>query len=237
MDIGSISITEIADQYLEEVNAMGVMDLDVASDFLLVASTLLEIKAASLIPSQNDEVEEELHELDPTQARDMLAQRLLVYKQFKNAAASLEERYLQEGMRHFRLFGPDASLTTLMPDYLEGVSLDGLANLCAEMMGRRSRFLLESEHIAAKPIPVELHVRAIHNRIKTCKHMRFSQLIEENRSTPLVVVSFLAVLELFKRGMVSVRQDVLFGDMEIEYIEGSKALFIEEPADSAESEG
>ena len=86
VDIGSISIADIADQYLAEIARMRMVDLDVASDFLLVASTLLEIKAASLIPRDRDETDEELEELGPNEARDLLVARLLEYKKFKNAA-------------------------------------------------------------------------------------------------------------------------------------------------------
>ncbi len=227
VDIGAISIAEIADQYLEEVTSMGNLDLDVASDFLLVAATLLEIKAASLIPKQDVDLDEELEELEPNEARDILVQRLVVYKQFKNAAAALNARYELQGRQHVRTFGPDPSLTTLVPDYLEGVSLDALAFLCAELMGRRQRFLLESEHIAAKPIPVEMHVRAIHSRVKREKHLKFSQLVEHQPRNSIIVVTFLAVLELYKRGMILVAQDEAFGDMDIEYIEGSGELFLD----------
>ena len=77
VDIGAISITEIADQYLAEVSRMETLDLDVASDFLLVASTLLEIKAQSLIPRERDELDDDLAELAPSEARDMLVERLM----------------------------------------------------------------------------------------------------------------------------------------------------------------
>lgn len=171
VDIGAISITEIADQYLAEVSRMETLDLDVASDFLLVASTLLEIKAQSLIPRERDELDDDLAELAPSEARDMLVERLMEYKKFKNAAAVLHNRFIAEGRMHTRPFGPDADFLGLMPDFLEGVSLDALAYQAAAALARREVFLLESEHIAAKPIPVEVHVRAIHQlhrRPSTC---------------------------------------------------------------------
>ncbi len=93
VDIGAISITQIADQYLAEVGRMDNLDLDVASDFLLVASTLLEIKAESLIPRDRDAVDDDIAELAPSEARDMLVDRLLAYKQFKNAASTLLARF------------------------------------------------------------------------------------------------------------------------------------------------
>ena len=128
---------------------------------------------------------------------------------------------------HPRPFGPDACFLNLMPDFLRDVSLDSLALLAARALARREVFLLESEHIAAKPIPVEVHVRAIHQRIRNLKQLRFSQLIADDAPTPLVVVTFLAVLELYKRSMVRVEQSQLFGDIDIEYIEGSGELLLD----------
>ena len=199
VDIGAINITQIADQYLAEVGRMQNLDLDVASDFLLVASTLLEIKAQSLLPREHIEVEDDIAELAPSEARDMLVERLLEYKQYKNAAAALHARFVAEGRMHPRPFGPEACFLNLMPDFLRDVSLDSLA----------------------------LHVRAIHQRIRNLKQLRFSQLIAEDAPTPLVVVTFLAVLELYKRSMVRVEQSQLFGDIDIEYIEGSGELLLD----------
>lgn len=229
VDIGSISVTEIADQYLEEIGRMRIVDLDVASDFLLVASTLLEMKAASLIPRDKDATEEELAELAPSEARDLLVARLLEYKKFKNAASMLEGRQALQARLHDRPYGPPPELTDgLMPDFLQNIPVERFAALAAAAMARREIALLESEHIAAKPIPVEVHVRSLHERIRQEKRLRFSQIVSEDAPRPIVVVSFLAVLELYKRAMVTVRQDELFGDIEIEYLEGSGELIFDE---------
>lgn len=225
--IGAISIAAIADQYLAEVARMRTLDLDVASDFLVVASTLLEIKAASLLPKPPDATVEELEELSPNEARDILVERLLLYKQYKNAAAALAARAEAEGRMHARPFGPDPQFLGLLPDFLRDVSLDALAYLCVQAFARRERALLESEHIAAKPIPVETHVRAIHARVRTEKRLRFSDLVGPGTPTPVVVVSFLAVLELYKRSMVRLEQDEDFGDIRIDYIEGSGELLLD----------
>ena len=227
VDIGAISITEIADQYLEEVSRMDSLDLDVASDFLLVASTLLEIKAQSLIPRERTELDEEFAELAPSEARDILVERLMEYKKYKNAAAVLYNRFIAEGRMHTRPFGPDACFLGLMPDFLVGVTVDALAYQAAAALARREVFLLESEHIAAKPIPVEVHVRAIHQRIRNRKKMRFSELVGPETPKEVLVVTFLAILELYKRVMVNLVQDEAFGDIAIDYIEGSGELNLE----------
>ena len=120
VDIGAISISEVAEQYLAEAERIEALDLDVASDFLLVAATLLDIKAASLVPQEaprktgdgdeDDEDLEELSALDGDALREVLIQRLIAYKQFKGAAAALGARMQAESRMHPRVAGPDPEL-------------------------------------------------------------------------------------------------------------------------------
>lgn len=228
VDIGSISITEIADQYLAEIQRIKALDLNVASDFLLVAATLLEIKAQSLLPKPQIELDDDVAELSPNEARDILVDRLMNYKKYKNAAGALYERFEAEGRMHSRPFGPDAVFLQVMPDFLKGVTTDALGLLAAGAYARREVFLLESEHIAAKPLPVEVHVRAIHQRIRNKGHLRFSELVTEDTPTEVLVVTFLALLELFKRAMVHLEQPHPFGDIMVDYIEGSGELVLDD---------
>lgn len=130
VDIGSISIAEVAEQYLAEVERIEALDLDVASDFLLVAATLLDIKASSLVPddehpnSRDDaELDDEFEGLDGDALREVLIQRLIAYKQFKGAAAALGARMESENRMHPRVAGPDPEFLNLMPDYLAGITL------------------------------------------------------------------------------------------------------------------
>ena len=181
-----------------------------------------------MLTQEKSEIDDELEELSPSEARDILIQRLLVYKQYKNVSQALSQRYESEGRMHPRLVGADPEFMNLMPDFLRDVTLDSLALMCADMMARRDVFLLESEHIAAKPIPVETHVRAIHRRISHVKHIRFSELLAESPTIPLRVVSFLAILELYKRSMVNLSQEETFGDIAIDFIEGSGELIFDE---------
>ena len=227
VDIGTISLAEITDQYLQAISDLEQVDLDVASDFLLVAATLLEIKAESLVPRQHDEVDEEILQLAPSEARNILVIKLVEYKKYKNIAAMLESRAKAQERMHARPFGPDVEFTRVMPDFLHGVTLDSLANLAAEVYGRRDIALLDSEHIAAKPIPVEMHVRALHKQIAARKTMKFSEMINADTPTPVVVVTFLAVLELYKRAKISITQDEMFGDIVVTYKEGSGELDLE----------
>jgi len=219
VDIGAISIVDVADQYLDYIDQMPDLDLDVASDFVLVAAQLLEIKAASLLPQEVATFGDELDDLAPEDAREILIARLITYKQFKNIARALESRNVSEGRMHPRVAGVEPEFLNLMPDYLEGVTLHGLAVICADLDSRRETFLLEAEHIAAMPIPVELHVEAIHREVVARRHTSYDELIGENADPPLMVVTFLALLELYKRQVVSLYQEANFADIEVDLLE------------------
>lgn len=215
VDVNELSIAEIADQYLEHVERMADLDLDVASDFLLVAATLLELKAASLLPREDAPVDVEFEDLTPEEARELLVARLLAYKQFKNAAAELAARYESQARMHVRAAGLETPFLKLMPDYLEGVTLHQLGVICADLIHRREVFILQAEHIAAAPISLELHVEGVSRMLKRRRRALFSELIGARASTEEIVVTFMAILELYKRGQVTLRQDALFGDIEV----------------------
>lgn len=234
--IGSISISEVADQYLAEVDAMEELDLDVASDFVLVASTLLDMKAHALVPQDvslkssydDDEYDDELDGLSPDEAREVLIARLIAYKQFRNAGAALGSRMEAESYMFPRSVGPDPDFLNLMPDYLEGITLRSLAVICADIDSKRETFLLEAEHVAPKRLPVALTVASVDRLTRSKGKVTFSELLDGQDTPEIVVANFLAVLELFKRGLVRVQQDVIFGEIEIEHIEGADSYQLDE---------
>ena len=235
--IGSISIAEVANQYLEEVERMGELDLDVASDFVLVASTLLDIKAASLVPDDapvralaaDDDEDDALEGLSPGEAREVLIARLIAYKQFRGAAAALGARLEAEGRMLPRTVGPDPEFLDLMPDYLEGITLRSLAVICADLDSRRETLLLEAEHVAPRRLPVALTISAVDRLVRSHGRVRFSELVDGQEDQPeAVVANFLAILELYKQGLVGVRQEELFGDIEVTHVEGAPAYELDE---------
>ena len=234
--IGSISISEVPDQYLAEVDAMEELDLDVASDFVLVASTLLDMKAHALVPQDvslkssydEDEYDDELDGLSPDEAREVLIARLIAYKQFRNAGAALGSRMEAESYMFPRSVGPDPDFLNLMPDYLEGITLRSLAVICADIDSKRETFLLEAEHVAPKRLPVALTVASVDRLTRSKGKVTFSELLDGQDTPEIVVANFLAVLELFKRGLVRVQQDVIFGEIEIEHIEGADSYQLDE---------
>ena len=232
--IGSISISEVASQYLEEVDRMADLDLDVASDFVLVASTLLDIKAASLVPEtppsapELDDEDIDLEGLSPEEAREVLVARLIAYKQFRGAAAALAARGEAEGRMHPRTVGADPEFLGLMPDYLEGITLRSLAVICADIDSRHETFLLEAEHVAPRRVPVALTIAAVDRLVRGRGHVTFSDLLDGQDAPEVVVANFLAVLELYKRGLVDVTQSELFGEIDVTHVEGAPAYELDE---------
>lgn len=233
VDIGAISISEVAEQYLAEVERIEALDLDVASDFLLVAATLLDIKATSLVPQEapsksvdddeDDEDLEELSALDGDALREVLIQRLIAYKQFKGAATALGARMQAESRMHPRVAGPDPEFLGLMPDYLAGITLRGLAVICADLDGKRQTFLLEAEHVAPHRVPLDLTVASVDRFTMAHQTCTFRELLDGDAATEQLVVTFLAMLELAKRGSLTLSQDEIFGTIQINRVEGAEA--------------
>ena len=231
--IGSISVSEIADQYMEHVREMERFDMDVASEFLVVASTLLNMKAQALLPlappkkrrGGEEEDDEDTGALTLVETANLLAARILTYYQYKRVAAMLGTRMQNESTMHPRTAGPDAEFLGQLPDYLENVTMEGLGLVCATLMARREEFLLDAEHIAAKPIAVESYVASICDRLARLegeRKLQFAEIVSDAGDMAEVVVSFLAILEMYKRGMIDLRQpepgqpiDVVYNDPSI----------------------
>lgn len=221
--IGSISISEVTDQYIEYIDKMQDLDMDVASEFLVVASNLLAIKSASLLPGdeERDDAGDDLDpdELTVEQTTDLLVSRIITYYQYKRLAGMLGQRMKGESMMHPRTAGPDPEFLGLLPDYLENVTLEGLGLVCASLMAKRETFLLDAEHIAAKPIAVEDFIDELNGRLETERHITFDQVAEDAPDNAHVVGSFLAILEMYKRGMVDLEQEDPDDPIEIDYID------------------
>lgn len=216
IDVCSISISEIADQYLAEVSKMVILDADTTSDFMSVASTLIEIKANALLPVEVENFEIDDNEMTPLEARELLISKLIAYKQFKNARDEFEKIFEQASKRVARTCGATSDFKSVSPDFLRNVELEKIAKLAAIKIGRKDEFLLASKHIAKKHLDVEVYVESILSRCKVEKKMRFTELVEGAKTKEIVVVTLLAVLELYKRGKILVKQDREFDDINIE---------------------
>jgi segregation and condensation protein A len=219
LDIGRLSVADVADQYLAHIDTIRELDMDVASDFLVVASTLLSIKTDALLPDPTDAIEDSLDDYTPAEARDLLISRLLAYKQFKNAAAALNARLEAEGRMHAREVGLESEFIELLPDYLEGVTLHSLAVICADLAARREVFLLEAEHIVSKPLALENVIDLMMARLAKKRNLSFSQMLKGQPYPRLVVVGLLSLLELYHRGIIDIEQGDNWADILISLLD------------------
>lgn len=213
VSIQDVPITSITDDYLAYIERMQELDLDVASDFLLVAATLLELKAASLLPSELDM--EDLDDLTATESREVLIARLIEYRTFRMAAAELEARAEVVAKLYRRQAGLEGAFVGLLPDFLKEVTLDELAFRCARLLARREVSIIEASHIAAIPLSLERRIGRLEGLLKSRGRVTFMELVEDVRDKRDVVVAFLAVLELYKRGVLGFAQPTTFGEIEL----------------------
>ncbi|MDD7266989.1 MAG: segregation/condensation protein A [Lachnospiraceae bacterium] len=218
MDIYDIQIVTITEQYMEYVAAMQGQALDVMSEFLVLAATLLEIKAKMLLPKDEEDIDEE----DP---REELVRRLLEYKVYKMMAESLSELADEGAKRSYREKQIPREVAKYVPpiDYdqlLSDVTLQKLEEIFHFVMKRKEDLKdpirSEFRNIKKEERSVEDEVVHIRKRLHKKRKMSFREMLSAGRSRMETVVVFLAVLELVKTGTIDVRQDTLFDDILIE---------------------
>ena len=123
-----------------------------------------------------------------------------------------------------RVAGPDPEFLGLMPDYLAGITLRGLAVICADLDGKRQTFLLEAEHVAPHRVPLDLTVASVDRFTMAHQTCTFRELLDGDATTEQLVVTFLAMLELAKRGSLTLSQDEIFGTICINRVEGRRGI-------------
>jgi segregation and condensation protein A len=213
VDIYEVSLASIVDAYMSELSRMEALDLDVATEFLLIAATLVELKARRLLPDLDDGDLDD--ELALWEERDLLLARLLECKTFKDAAAVLALR-AQAAARSFpRTAGLEDRFCNLMPDLLEGVGPDELRAAYYRGITPRAVPHVEIAHIHIVRVTVLDAVEELADELPRVGRISFRELTGQFVERIDVVVRFLALLELFKQGMVELEQAVAFGDIEI----------------------
>ena len=219
LDIHEVPIAQITSAYLEHLEAVPELDLDTATEFLMIAATLLLIKARSLIPRPEDELE--LLE-DTETAREFLIERLVEYKKYSNAAEWLADLYGEHGWYMPRLRELEDDYSHLYPDPFEGVSVVNLPEALIELLIERLTDQVDTAYIAPIKVSVEEHIGRVRKYLAPSRAGTFSELVADCRSKLDVVATFLAVLELYKRGELSLSQRRPFGDIKIVMSEGNE---------------
>lgn len=215
LDITEVSLSKVTDEFIAHVRALGPdWDLEQSTSFLLVASTLLDLKAARLLPAGDVEDEEDLALLE---ARDLLFARLLQYKAFKQVAGVLETRLNAEERRHPRAVGVDPRFANLLPEVLIGIGLDEFARLAAKALAPKPVLELSLQHIHAAKVSVREQAGIVIDRLQRSSQLTFRALCGDSPDTLTTVARFLSLLELFREGAVAFEQVTALGELTIRW--------------------
>jgi segregation and condensation protein A len=213
VDLYEVSLTRIVDAYLRELDRMEHLDLEVATEFLLIAATLVELKTRRLLPEDGDVDLDD--ELSLWEERDLLLARLVECKTFKDAAKLLAGLADVASRSFPRTAGLDERFFDLAPDLLAGVTPLDLREAFTRAMAPRPAPRVELDHVAPARLSVTEAVTELCDELPRVGRITFRELTGSMVERLDVVVRFLAVLELFKQGMIDLDQPVTFGDLTI----------------------
>jgi segregation and condensation protein A len=215
LDITDIALSKVTDEFIAHLKAMGdEWELDQTSQFLVVASTLLDLKVVRLLPSADVEDEEDLALLE---ARDLLFARLMQYRAFKQVAAVFEERLAAEARRYPRTVGLDDRYTSMLPDVLITITADEFAALAAKALEPRPEPVFGLAHLHLPRVSVREQAAIIVDRLRRGQTMTFRALVADSPDTLTTVGRFLALLELFRENAVAFEQLTPLGDLNVRW--------------------
>ncbi|OIJ27195.1 segregation and condensation protein A [Nocardioides luteus] len=229
LDITEVSLATVTDEFIAFVKKgageEGTWDLEQTSNFLLVASTLLDLKAARLLPQGDVEDEEDLALLE---ARDLLFARLLQYKAFKQVAAVFGERLAKESKRHPRSVQLEPRYAGLLPEVLIGIGLEQFAQLAAAAMAPKpGPPEIGLAHIHGSKVSVKEQAALVIERLRASGQVTFRSLCSDSPDTLTTVARFLSLLELFREGAVAFDQVTALGELTVRWT-GDEALDVDE---------
>jgi segregation and condensation protein A len=216
VDLYEVSLAAVVDAYLVEVERIQVLDLDMATEFLLIAATLVELKSRRLLPTGDDlDLDEELALWEE---RDLLLARLLECKTFKDAAIALERLAAVAGRSYPRVAGLEERFLGLVPELLEGVKPHQVRAACLRALAPKPVPRVDLDHVAPIRASVRDAVEELLDELPRIGVISFRQLTNGLTERLEIIVRFLAVLELFKQGVVELGQATTFGEIQITWI-------------------
>jgi segregation and condensation protein A len=218
VDLYDISLATIVDAYIVEIDAMERCDLEVATEFLLIAATLVELKARQLLP--DDSAFDLDDELALFEERDLLLAKLVECKTFKDAAGVLRTLSRIAGRSYPRIAGVDERFLHVAPDLLVGIDADDIHAACIRAMTPRPEPMFDLYHMSAVKASVADAVSELIDELPGAGLVVFRDLTSGLVDRIEVVVRFLGVLELFKEGLIDIVQARAFGDIELRWVGG-----------------
>ena len=221
LDVTEVSLSSVTDEFIAHIRAAGpAWDLGQATEFLVVAATLLDLKAARLLPSADVEDEEDLALLE---ARDLLFARLLQYRAYKQAAAHLAGLLAAESRRYPRQAQLEPRFAGLLPEVLLGLGPEEFAALAARALAPRAEPTVSVEHVHGGTVSVREQTAMLRVRLQRTGGGSFRGLTADCNGTLEVVARFLGLLELYREGLVAFEQAEALGELHVRWTGGEVA--------------
>ncbi|MFJ8594454.1 segregation/condensation protein A [Streptomyces sp. NPDC093598] len=218
LDVTEVALSKVTDEFMAYIRAMGPdWDLDETTEFLVVAATLLDLKAARLLPAAEVEDEGDLALLE---ARDLLFARLLQYRAYKQIADIFSGRLDDEARRYPRTVGLEAHHAELLPDVVISIGAEGFAKLAVKAMQPKPKPQVYVDHIHAPLVSVQEQAQIVVARLRQLGEASFRALVEDTDDTLTVVARFLALLELYREKAVALEQEAALGDLLVRWTGG-----------------
>ncbi|MGW2337391.1 segregation/condensation protein A [Streptomyces sp. NPDC001685] len=218
LDVTEVALSKVTDEFMAHIRAMGPdWDLDETTEFLVVAATLLDLKAARLLPAAEVEDEADLALLE---ARDLLFARLLQYRAYKQIADIFSGRLDDEARRYPRTVGLEPHHAELLPEVVISIGAEGFARLAVKAMQPRPKPQVYVEHIHAPLVSVQEQAGIVVARLKELGEATFRDLVADTGDTLTVVARFLALLELYREKAVALDQETALGDLVVRWTGG-----------------
>ncbi|WP_405556782.1 segregation and condensation protein A [Streptomyces sp. NBC_01171] len=221
LDVTEIALSKVTDEFMAHIRAMGPdWDLDRTTEFLVVAATLLDLKAARLLPAAQVEDEADLALLE---ARDLLFARLLQYRAYKRIADIFNERLDDEALRYPRTVGLEPEHAELLPEVVISIGPEGFARLAVKAMQPKAKPQVYVDHIHAPLVSVQEQARVVVARLREAGEADFQALVADTDDTLTVVARFLALLELYREKAVALEQETALGTLLVRWTGGETA--------------
>jgi segregation and condensation protein A len=216
LEITELSLSQVTDEFISYIRAMGdKWDLDEVSEFLVIAATLLDLKAAKLLPQAEVEDDEDLALLE---ARDLLFARLLQYKAFKEAASVIAALDAESSRGYPRTVKLEARFAEALPELVLGIGADRLAQLAVKAFGPKPIPVVAIDHVHMVRVSVREHLVILRETLLRLRMATFRALCADCQSTLEVVARFLALLELYREGLVEFDQMTALGELTVRWI-------------------
>ncbi|HEX8970592.1 ScpA family protein [Oryzihumus sp.] len=218
LDITEIALAKVTDEFIAHIRAHQASnrdwDLSQASEFLLIAATLLDLKAARLLPQMSLQDEEDLALIE---ARDLLFARLLQYRAFKDIAAAFGQQMAQAGRMTARQAGLEPQFAALLPELVIGITPEQLAMIAARAMTPKVAPTVGLDHLHAPAVSVREQATLVVTRLRRDRTVSFRALVSDADSTLVIVARFLALLELFRESAIAFEQVEALGELTVRW--------------------